>query len=233
MAKRSPQYSIAHICRSLLTVTQGAPLPVRLLHVALMSMLVAVLGFVVIVIFAYAMVYSTFDGTAELPADCAIVFGAAVYGQNLPGPAIKRRVEAAVELYKKGVIKRLILSGGKGSGVRTSEADVMRALATENGVKGTDITIEDQSHSTWENIANTRNLTLDCESVVAISDQYHLARIELLAWRQGWSALDTVSAADRPPEQSEQRSITREVLAYLYYLLYFDVVLPDLPARTS
>lgn len=211
----------------------GVPTPVRLLHIALMGIVCAVLGFLALVVFAYAMVYTTFDGTAELPADCAIVFGAAVYGQNLPGPAIKRRVEGAVNLYKKGDVKRLIMSGGKGSGVRTSEAEVMSTLAMDNGVRAGDITIEDQSHSTWENIAHTRNLTQDCESVVAISDQYHLARIELLAWRQGWSELDTVPAEDRPPEESEQRSITREILAYLYYMMFVDYVMPDLPARAS
>lgn len=181
----------------------------------------------------YVIIHTYFDGTAELPADCALVFGAAVYGQNQPGPAITRRVAAAANLYKEGQVKTLVLSGGKGRGVRESEADVMRALAVELGVPPEDIVTEDQSHSTWENITNSQNLTSQCSSVVGVSDQYHLARIELLSWRQGWGELQTSPAQDRPPQKSEQRSVLREVFAYIYYVFYLDKVFPDLPARAS
>lgn len=189
----------------------------------------------IVLIFAgtYLVIYEHFDGSAELPADCALVFGAAVYGQSKPGPAITRRVAAAAGLYRDGQVNTLILSGGKGRGVRESEADVMRAFAMELGVPAGDIVTEDQSHSTQENIAHSRNLTSQCSSVVGVSDQYHLARIELLSWRQGWGELQTYPAQDRPPVRSEQRSVLREVFALLYYALYVDTVLPDLPARAS
>jgi len=204
-----------------------------LMRLCAKAVLFSVTIIVVVLVGTYLMIYTHFDGTAELPADCGIVFGAAVYGQNLPGPAITRRVAAAASLWREGSVKRLILSGGRGEGVRESEADVMRALALELGVAGESITIEDQSHSTWENIANSKNLTSGCSSVVGISDQYHLARIELLAWRQGWPELQTAPAQDRPPVESEKRSVLREVFAYLYYVFYIDLLLPDLPARAS
>lgn len=184
---------------------------------------------------AYVIIHSHFDGTAELPADCALVFGAAVYGQNLPGPAITRRVAAAAALYRDGQVNTLILSGGmgQGRGVSESEASVMRALAIELGVADEDMMLEEGSHSTWENIANARNLTSGCSSVVGVSDQYHLARIELLSWRQGWGELQTVPAQDRPPARSEQRSVLREMFAYVYYALYIDVLFPNLPDRSQ
>src|SRR5687768_11009949 len=46
----------------------------------------------------YLIIYAHFDGSATLPADCGLVFGAAVYSQYLPGPAITRRIEAAAAL---------------------------------------------------------------------------------------------------------------------------------------
>lgn len=205
----------------------------RSLKMVIIASLFAITVSGAVVLSVFGIVYAHFDGTADLPADCAIVFGAAVYGQNLPGPAITRRIEAAAALYHEDKVQKLILSGGKGIGVRESEAQVMRTLAQQLGVENADIVVEDQSHSTWENILHARNLTQGCNSVVGISDQYHLARIELLSWRQGWSELQTVPATDRPPEESEKRSIQREVLAYLYYVLFLDKLFPDLPAQMS
>lgn len=197
------------------------------------SLAIALTSVILLLTAVYLIVYSHFDGTAELPADCAVVFGAAVYGQNLPGPAITRRVAAAADLYRRGQVKTLIFSGGKGRGVRESEAEVMRSFAIELGVSADDIIIEDKSHSTWENIANVRNLTSQCSNVVGVSDQYHLARIELLSWRQGWGELETVPAQDRPPAASEKRSVIREVLALIYYASYMDVLFPDVQTESS
>lgn len=182
---------------------------------------------------AYGQILSRYDGTAELPADCGIVFGAAVYGQNKPGPAITRRTAAAAKLWREGSVKRLIMTGGKGEGVRESEAQVMKNLAMELGVPGESILLEDKSHSTWENIANVQNLTSGCSSVIAISDGYHLARIELLSNRQHWE-LKTVPAVvpieDRPPRYNDEPS-WREVFAYIYYAFYIDLLLPELPQQ--
>lgn len=173
-----------------------------------------------------AIVLGSARGSYQLPADCALVFGAAVYGHNVPGPAIVRRISTAAALYKEGSVRRLILSGGVGRGNRESEASVMRLQAMDRGVDARDIVLEEQAHSTWENILYTRPLTDNCNSVIGVSDGYHLARIDLLAWRQGWKELQTYPAVERPPEESERRSQIREIFAYMYYLLYLDVLLP-------
>lgn len=170
---------------------------------------------------SYLQVREHFSGTATLPADCAVVFGAAVY-YNLPGPAIVRRVTTAAELYRTQQIKTLVLSGGRGEGNRASEATVMQREALRMGVAAADIILEDKSHSTWENILYSKNLTSRCSSVVGISDGYHLARIELIARRQGWGELKTFPADTRPPTESEDKSVFRETVAYLYYLLRLD-----------
>lgn len=170
---------------------------------------------------SYLQVKQHFQGNGTVPADCALVFGAAVYG-SVPSPAITRRVSTAAALYRDKKVKKLILSGGRGEGNRQSEATVMRREAIELGVSANDIAIEDQSHSTWENLLYSKNLTSQCSSIVGISDGYHLARIELLAERQGWENFGTIPAAIRPPEASEHRSVLRETFAYLYYALWMN-----------
>ena len=166
-----------------------------------------------------------FRGTASLPADCAIVFGAAVHpvldeeGRGVgseAGPGITRRMETAVKLYNTGNIKRLFLTGGKGEGMRRSEAEVMRTLAISNGVSPDDIVMEGAAHNTQENIRFTRPLTSGCSGVVAISDRYHLARIQFLALLQGWN-LPTYPAERHATRIFEVRSILREAMAIVYY----------------
>lgn len=176
-------------------------------------------------------VWSRFDGTGTLPADCAIVFGAAVYGSR-PSGAVVRRVTEAVELYKAGMIKRVFVTGGKSEGDQHSEADVMRRFALGNGVLPEDITVETQARSTWENLVYTRPLTEDCETVVGISDRYHLARIELLARRQGWGSLGTLPARDLPDPRIEFRSVLREVAGSIYYALFLDAIWNAAPTAT-
>lgn len=230
MAADHPAHRVSYIHYSSVNLERFLHILHRLVHVVTMAIIIVVVGCMFLYFAAYAIIRTHFEGTAELPADCGIVFGAAVSGYNTPGPAIVRRVGAAANLYREGKVRRLILSGGmgKGRGVSDSEANVMRTQAIELGVDSDDISIEPASHSTWENILYSRPLTEGCSSVVGISDQFHLARIEFLSWRQDWAELQTVPAEERPPVALEQRSIVREVFAMIYYMLYIDRVFPGI-----
>lgn len=176
-------------------------------------------------------IVSSFGGSSELPADCAVVFGAAVYDDR-PSPAILRRVSTAVDLYHRRMVKTLFLTGGKGSRDRTTEARVMRRIAVRDGVDPRDIILEERARSTWENLLLTRPLTASCGSVVAISDEFHLARISLLAARQGWGMLQTVPAGIPGSARAEARSVLREAAGYLYYALRLDRVWNIAPTAT-
>ncbi len=174
-----------------------------------------------------AHVVSRFPGNAAFPADCAIVFGTAawpVYDNQhhiisaQAGPGIQRRIAAAATLYKEGSVKKLFLSGGKGEGMPASEAAVMRSEAIRDGVPAKAITVEQQSKSTRENLDNTLPLTLDCRSVVGVSDRYHLARIELLAAQMGHPIMIYPAAA--PSNAAfEFQSVIREAAGIILTLL--------------
>lgn len=155
---------------------------------------------------------------ADFPADCAVVFGAAVHSQDDPGPGILRRTQTAAQLYRSGDIKTIILTGGKGRTFQDSEAAVMRKVAMLSGVAPEHIKTEDQSENTWENLRNTRPLAEACHSVIAVSDGYHLARIASFARRQGWGMpFHTYPASEKPPLSFQTLSVLREALALIYY----------------
>lgn len=167
-----------------------------------------------------------FKGSGSLPADCAIVFGTAVYGNQFPGPGIVRRVGGAGEYYRQGLITdRVILSGGMGTGNILSEARVMKREALKQGIPDKKIVIEEESHSTLENLRYSQPLAKGCKSVVGISDKYHLARIDLLARRLDWDNFSTIPTLGNPTRDFERRSVVREVMAYIYYALHLDSVI--------
>ena len=187
-----------------------------------------VLGASLVVVFivlsmAFAFVLNSvkdgFTGSASLPADCALVFGSAVHGQNTPGPGIMRRVGTAVVLYRDKRVNRMIMTGGKGSDWQTSEAAVMKQYALDLGVPEEDIVIEEHATSTWENLQNTLYLTKKCKDILAISDRYHLSRIEYLAKKQGREGITTFPAMWIPTQMFEKRMIIREAFALIYYSL--------------
>lgn len=160
-----------------------------------------------------------FAGNAVLPAECALVFGAAVHADDDPGPGIRRRTLKAVELLKEGSVERLIFTGGKGSELQDSEASVMRDFAVGQGISPSRIALEEQSTSTWENLKLSQPMVDDCTTVVAVSDTYHLARIQVLAKLQGWRPLATVAAEGYVGAPFTVRSVARETVALFYYLL--------------
>lgn len=190
----------------------------------LKTLIVLVGSGVIIFLLLISFILANFDGTATLPADCAIVFGAAVHGvpdgeegttQAVPGPGILRRVYTAVRLHKEGRVGKLFFTGGKGEGMPASEAGVMRDVALGQGIDSADITIEEHARSTSENLKFIRPYIQDCQNVIGISDAYHLSRIELLAYLQGWR-LPTYPAEGRTNVYFTVRSVLREALALVY-----------------
>ena len=168
-----------------------------------------------------------FDGNADFPIECAVVFGAAVHGEGSAGPGIARRTSTAVRLYNEQKVQTLIMTGGQGSSGQESEAAVMKKVAMRGGVDPDDIRLEETATSTWENLKMSKPLTEDCTSVIGVSDRYHIARIAYVAWLQGWTGFH-VHPADVVADRSfELRSVFREMLGVVYYSsLYFMGSLP-------
>ena len=162
------------------------------------------------------LVFSQFRGNAEFPVECAVIFGAAVHQNTKPGPAIERRTETAVKLWGEGSVERLIFTGGLGEGNRLSEARVMRNVALRLGVELGIIRMEEGARSTWQSVKFVQPFIQDCESTVAISDRYHLARIRFMAWRYGldWSIYPAEKLSGTV---FEIRAVLREAMGILVY----------------
>src|SRR5262245_11414330 len=86
-------------------------------------------------------------------ANAIVVLGARIVGDGRASPALARRIELGIALFKAGLAKRLVLSGG-GRGQERAimrEADFMRATAIAAGVPSDALLVERESHNTSEN----------------------------------------------------------------------------------
>lgn len=122
----------------------------------------------------------------ERPADAIVVMGAAQY-DGRPSRVFAARLDHGVSLYLAGVAPRLVVTGGKAEGDRTTEAAAGRAFAVALGVPEEDILVEDQSRTTHESIRNVARLLdeVGAESAIFVSDRPHMLRVLRMAADEG------------------------------------------------
>jgi uncharacterized SAM-binding protein YcdF (DUF218 family) len=140
--------------------------------------LLVALGVLTCGVFGLAFVVDRFGQRERATrADVVVVLGARVLPGGVPSPALRARIEKAVDLYHQGVAPRLLFSGGVGVNP-PSEASVMRDVAVRLGVPAEACLLEEQSHSTEQNARFSSALlrSLGAHRVVVVSDPYHLLR---------------------------------------------------------
>ena len=122
-------------------------------------------------------------------ADAIVVMGAAQY-DGTPSPLFAARLDHAVQLFLDGVSPRLIVTGGKAEGDRTTEAASGRDYAIAHGVPSEAIQVEDRSRTTLESIRGVAALMADdgITSAVFVSDRSHMLRVLRMASDAGIQA---------------------------------------------
>lgn len=151
------------------------------------------------------------------PADAAIVLGAAVPTTG-PSPVYVERINHAVELYRSGAVKYLIMTGGKGLGERVAEADAGRDKAIADGVPADAILTETQSRDTRGNLANAKPIVTAhaFDKVLIVSDPLHMMRAMQMAAEVG------LDAAPSPTPTTRFRTL-RTQLPMLIKETYFNL----------
>ena len=120
------------------------------------------------------------------PADAIVVMGAAQY-DGRPSPVFAARLDHAIDLFHAGVAPRLIVTGGKREGDRTTEAASAKRYAMEHGVPEEAILSEDASRTTLQSIRSVAALMRDEDigSAVFVSDPSHMLRVLRMASDEG------------------------------------------------
>jgi len=175
------------------------------------------------------------------PADVAVIFGAGMSPSGQPSPLLADRIQTGVDLYRSGLVPRLIMSGSTDSN-GFNEARVMRDVAVAAGVDPAAIMVDPEGNSTESTVANVVALlspnasngsngskgskgsngsngsNLGSERVIAVSQAFHLPRVQLAFGQAGIDVL-TVPAVDPEPVRGSPILIAREIPAFWAYFL--------------
>ena len=156
----------------------------------------------------------SFPDNPQARGDVGIVLGAALW-QDIPSPALKERLNRAVELYRSGQIPRILVSGGLDTQYsKLTEAEGMRNYLLEQGIPASVIIMEKQSTSTYENLLYCQAILKEYgwHSPVIITHRYHVVRAMDIANYLGYEQ-STASPMDSAVLMMSWHK-SREVLAW-------------------
>jgi uncharacterized SAM-binding protein YcdF (DUF218 family) len=165
-------------------------------------------------------IYTYGNSFVDMKADAAIVLGAAVWGDEV-SPVFRERINHAVDLYRSGRVRKIILTGGQGNSDELTEAAAARRYAVQNGVPEKDILIEETSHTTYENVVNAKQLAdaNGLKKVLIVSDPLHMKRAVAMARDIGLEAYPSPTPTTRYQGwRAQLGSLSHETYYYLGYL---------------
>ena len=128
-----------------------------------------------------------------------VVFGCQVKPDG-PSILLRDRLDTALAYWEKHPDIQIVVSGGKGDDEHMSEAQAMRDYLVEHGIDESRITMEDQSRNTRQNLVFSKEVLQQQGKnpgelhILAVSNGFHLARIEMLAHRFGYGTVSTLDA---------------------------------------
>ncbi|HEY0779049.1 MAG TPA: YdcF family protein [Gemmatirosa sp.] len=152
------------------------------------------------------------DGAVSMPGPAAaiIVLGAAQY-DGRPSPVLRARLDHAVALWRAGVAPRVIVTGGRRAGDRTTEAAASRRYVVDQGIPDSAVLLESEGQTTEQSLrgaaallrqigaAQSGRTAAPADGVspsqppaplpaVLVSDPFHMLRLDVLARRYGITA---------------------------------------------
>ena len=131
---------------------------------------------------AYSVFAIIFDGLSDdVPhSDVAVILGSKVELSGYPSARLAARLDRGIALYRAGVIKTLIVSGGTGK-EGFSEAIVMRDYLFRMGVPLSGIIVDELGYNTEETARNCAAIMQlnGFKSVIVVTQYFHVSRTRM------------------------------------------------------
>lgn len=148
--------------------------------------------------------------------DAIVVLGAAQY-DGRPSPQLRARLDHVVTLWNLPVAPVVVVTGGKQTGDRFTEAEASRDYLVSRGLPVEVIVIESRGESTYQSLEAVRDEARvnQWQRVVLVSDPYHLKRAQLVAAELGMAAEVSATRAGVVSGSSALRRNVREALGIM------------------
>lgn len=174
------------------------------------------------------LIYSSVEKIPETRV--AVVFGAGLSNQGTePSPILADRINSAIELYKAGKVKKILMSGDNRF-PNYNEPQVMMDYAVKNGVSLFDLQADFAGRRTYDTCYRAKYI-FGLEKAILITQDFHLTRALYTCNALGIEAIGY--KADKNEYLDITRFTLRDLLATLlaYWEIYVsppqDVVLGD------
>lgn len=149
------------------------------------------------------------DRFADDPVDAVVVLGASVRPDGTPSDILADRLEVAVDLYKAGAARAIIVSGDN----RTShynESDAMKTYCVSLGVPSDDVYVDHAGNTTYESMYRAQAV-FGAKRIIVATQAYHLYRAMFTADCLGMDAWGV--ATDKGAYDNQTAYSIREILA--------------------
>jgi vancomycin permeability regulator SanA len=120
---------------------------------------------------------------SEEPPRVAIVFGAGVRSDGSPKDALYDRIVTAVELYRSGRVRKLLMSGDNPTH-QYDEPTAMKQTAMELGVPEADIVPDFAGRRTYDTCYRAKEI-FEVQKAILVTQEFHQARALYLCQNLG------------------------------------------------
>ena len=149
------------------------------------------LVFIVCLCLNFAVVFSSQKNITDREnagAEVIIVLGCGVKPDGSPSDMLRDRLLTAVDLYKNGAGKKLLLSGDSKNAEKYDEVGTMKRICISLGVPEEDIMTDTLGLSTFESIDRAKKI-YEIKSAIIVTQKYHLYRAIYIAKSRGISTV--------------------------------------------
>lgn len=164
---------------------------------------------------------NTYETPPAEPVDVAVVLGNRVMPDGTASVTLEERTLAAVDLYHRKMVRKILVSGmieQLPHGNMQSEALAMKKVCLKNNVPEEDILVDPVGVNTRATVFNAREIMRDnnLQTVVGVSDAFHLPRIKMTFAQAGMSC-STVASKPRDWVQADAGETLRELAGLIMY----------------
>lgn len=155
-------------------------------------------------------------------ADVIVVFGAGMTADGVLATSSRLRVARGVALFKAGKAPVMHFTGGVARPEGPSAGDQMAQFAMDFGVPATSITTEGRSQSTLQNALFSASDLQDAQSLILVSEGFHLPRVATtMIWagpraKRQWAASARFRTHGGRPLYTASRMVFREAVAWWF-----------------
>ena len=148
--------------------------------------------------------------------DLIVVLGTKVSPEGIPSAGLAARLNKAIEIYQQGYAPHILVSGGTGK-EGYDESIAMADFLIARAIPASAIVKDGQGNNTRATARNTYQYMQQHQlnSVIVISQYYHIARIKLAFKHEGIRQIGSGSPAYG--SWRDFYSVSRELLGYPIY----------------